>query len=156
MKRASRLVETPSFQPKILANQQSVMTVVMIVIVIIPIAVCTPAMAILIPPAVVMLPTPRASGGQFFAPVSSVGTVPAMMFRSFVQLMVGLDDAFLAIVIGTENRSASGKKNRAEGKGREKTLRRLGSGSWIDDHRFSKESEIGAGRDRQVNALQGS
>src|ERR1700759_2712532 len=102
----------------------------MIVVVVIPVTIRAPAMSVLVPPALVVLPTPRASVSQFLAPMPSVGTIPAMLFRCFVQFMIGLDDAFLAIVIGTEDRGASGKEKRAEGKGREKPSRRLGSGSW--------------------------
>ena len=70
----------------------------MIVVVVIPVTIRAPAMAVLVPPALVVLPTPRASVSQFLAPMPSVGTVPAMMFRCFVQFMIGLDDAFLTMV----------------------------------------------------------
>lgn len=115
------------------------MIVVMIVIVIIPIAICTPAMAILVPPTVVVLPAIGARLRQFCSIVLRFGTIPTMVFRRFVQLVIGPYDALLAVVVGTKNGRAGGKKKRAESKGREKASRRLGSGSWIDDHRFSKE-----------------
>lgn len=73
-------------------------SVAVIVVVVIPIALVVPALAVFIPPAVDMFPTVRAGFGKFMTPVLGLGTLPTMVFDGLVQVVVCLSGAFLAVV----------------------------------------------------------
>lgn len=80
---------------------------IMIVIVIIPIAIGAPAVLILIPPTTSVGPAIFARFAQFFPPVLGLFAVPSMMFRGFMKLVIGLNDATLAVItIGFDDWSA--------------------------------------------------
>ena len=75
------------------------MVVIMIMIVVIPIVIRAPAVAVLIPPAMAMFPTPGARFRQFVAVLRGLRAVPTMMLGGFVKLVVCPGDALLAVVI---------------------------------------------------------
>jgi hypothetical protein len=120
-------------------GENLVVVVITIVIMIVPIALRVPAMVVFTPPATVMLPAIRAGFGEFLAPVLGFRAVPAMVFGGFVQFVIGLDDALLAIVIGTEKRSASPTEKCAEGQPRNHMTKHGSLHSKIIDHKFSKK-----------------
>ena len=69
-----------------------------IVVVIVPIAVPVPAASFHIPPAMTMLPAVMPRFRQLVAGVRRLFALPSMPFGGFVQLVIGLDDSFLAII----------------------------------------------------------
>ena len=70
----------------------------MIVVVIVPIAVGVPAASFRIPPAVTMLPAVMPRFRQFVPGMRRLFALPSMPFGGLVQLVIGLDDSFLAII----------------------------------------------------------
>jgi len=72
---------------------------VTIVVVIIPIALIVPAMAILIPPAVRVFPAIGARFGEFVAPAFRLRAWPAVVLDGFVKSVVCVCDASLTVVI---------------------------------------------------------
>ncbi len=81
------------------------MTIV-VVVVIVPVAIAVPTMAIFIPPTVAFTPAAFPGLVQFMTPVVCLAAVPAVMFDSLVEFVVGSIDAPLAIIIGHGARSA--------------------------------------------------
>jgi len=78
-----------------------------IVVVVIPVAVGVPAMAVFVPPAVIGVPAVFAGFAQLRASAIRLFAIPAMMLRSFVQIVVRFDDAVLALTfIGAQTRSS--------------------------------------------------
>jgi hypothetical protein len=75
-----------------------VVVVEVIVVVIVPIVLGVPAAGIDIPPTMVVVPAPRAGFGQFAAGMFRFFALRTVMFYGFVEIMVGFDDAFLAII----------------------------------------------------------
>jgi hypothetical protein len=69
---------------------------VMIVVVIVPVAVGVPAMAVFVPPPVRVRPAVFTGLVQLLARVYHLPAVPAVMFRGFVQPMIGFGDFPLA------------------------------------------------------------
>jgi len=57
---------------------------VVVVVMVVPIAIRAPAVAVFIPPAMVMFPTPGAGFGKFMAIFCSLWAVPAMMLGGFM------------------------------------------------------------------------
>lgn len=90
----------------------------MIVIVVVPIAFSTPAMFVFIPPAVAMVPAIAACSGQFGAVLCGLGTVPAVMFDGFMELVIGASDAFLAVIFCAQRGRCCKKQDYAETRGR--------------------------------------
>jgi hypothetical protein len=80
------------------------MVVVVVVIVVVPILIGVPLVGIFIPPAVIMLIAIRTRFGEFLAPVLCVGTVRAVLMNGLVKLVIRVDGALLAIVIGAKYR----------------------------------------------------
>lgn len=76
----------------------------MIMIVIIPITVCVPAMAVFVPPLVRVRPAIFSRFVQLLARVDGLSAIPAVMFGRFVQAVVGLGSAPLAGRLVTTNR----------------------------------------------------
>ena len=70
----------------------------MIVIMIVPIMLAAPPAAINVPPAVTVVPTIGTCLGQFVASVVCFAALGAVMFHGFMKVMVGPDDALLAII----------------------------------------------------------
>jgi hypothetical protein len=73
--------------------------VVVIVVVIIPIALAAPPMAVFIPPAMAMLPAVGARFREFMARVVCFGTLVAMMFDCFVKPVVRASGTLLTILV---------------------------------------------------------
>jgi hypothetical protein len=72
---------------------------VAIVVVIIPIAIGTPAMAVFVPPAVPFVPAAFPRFVQFVPRMLRLLAVPAVMLHGFVDFVVRLGDAALAITV---------------------------------------------------------
>jgi hypothetical protein len=70
----------------------------MIVIVVIPVVIAAPAMAVLIPPAMVQSPAPFPCLVQFMTPTVCLSAVPSMVFHGLVEFVVGPDNAPLAVI----------------------------------------------------------
>jgi hypothetical protein len=70
-----------------------------IVVVVIPIAIGMPTMAVFIPPAMPLSPALFASLVQFVTPALGLPAVPAVMFDGFVEFVICLGDAPLASVV---------------------------------------------------------
>jgi hypothetical protein len=85
---------------------------VAVVIVVVPIAIRTPAVAVFIPPAMAVFPTPGARLSKFMAILRSLRAVPAASFGGFVEFMVRPDNALLAVVIRAQ-RGGAGKQQRS-------------------------------------------
>ena len=84
---------------------------IVVMIVIIPIMIGVPAVCIFVPPAMVVVPAVGAGFGKFVAPVFRLGTLPTVVLDGFVQLVVCLGGALLAVV-GADN-SRARKQNGA-------------------------------------------
>ena len=74
------------------------LTIAVVVIVVVPIMLGVPLVVVLTPPAVIVFPTIAASRIELRAILNGLGTVPAMMLSSFVEPMVGVGNALLAII----------------------------------------------------------
>jgi hypothetical protein len=72
---------------------------VAIVIVVIPITIGMPAVAVFIPPPMPLIPTALASLMQLVTPVVGLPAIPAVVLHSFMQFVVCFGDAALAAVI---------------------------------------------------------
>ena len=78
-----------------------VVTPVMVVVMIVPIVLRTPAMTVFIPPFVIPAPAIFARLMQLVARILRLWTVPSMMLSSFVKPVIGLHKPMPAsIVIG--------------------------------------------------------
>jgi hypothetical protein len=75
-----------------------VVVVIMVVVMIVPVVFRVPAMAVLIPPAMIMGPTPFPGIAQFVPPVIGLFAVRAMMLDCLMQLVIGMGNARLTIV----------------------------------------------------------
>jgi hypothetical protein len=73
---------------------------VAIVVVVIPIAIGMPAAAVFIPPAMPFIPAAFPRLMQIVPCVIGLPAIPAVMLHGFVQSVVGLGDAALAVVVG--------------------------------------------------------
>jgi hypothetical protein len=110
-KRRPNSVEAPGRT----VHQQLVAIVIAIMVMIVPVAIGVPAMAVFIPPFVVPAPASLAGLMQVVARVVRLLAVPAMMFNSFVEPVIGLGNATLAvIVIGDSARSSSEEQESAQ------------------------------------------
>jgi hypothetical protein len=69
------------------------------VVVLVPIVFRVPFLSVFIPPAMAVSPAPFPRGGQLSAAIGCLRTIPAMVLCGFVQLVVGFDDALLAVVV---------------------------------------------------------
>ena len=76
-----------------------VMIVVVIMVTVVPVVICAPAVAVFIPPAVPVFPTPGAGLRQLMAILGGLGTIPTVMLGCFVKLVVRVGDALLAVVV---------------------------------------------------------
>ena len=74
----------------------------MIVVVIVPVAVCVPFAIVFTPPTMAVFPAPFARDFEFRTLRFGLGTVPAMLCSGSVQLMVDANDSPLTVfLIGT-------------------------------------------------------
>jgi len=83
---------------------------IVVVVVIVPVAIAAPTMAIFIPPTVAITPATLPGLVQFMTPVVCLAAVPAVMLNGLVEFVVGSIDAPLAIIIGHGARSARESK----------------------------------------------
>ncbi len=74
-----------------------------VVIVIVPVVLGAPLVRIFIPPPLVVVPAKGPRSGQFLSPVFGFGTLGAILFDGFMQIVIGLDGALLTIVISVNN-----------------------------------------------------
>ncbi|SRR5229473_3986631 len=72
---------------------------VAIVVVVIPIAIAVPAVAVFVPPAMPLIPAAFPRFVQFVPRVIRLPAVPAVVFHGFVEFVVRLGDAALAIAV---------------------------------------------------------
>jgi len=70
----------------------------MIVVVVVPIPICVPAVSFHIPPAMTVFPAIRARFREIVPRICRLLALVAVVFDRFVQFVVGLDDSFLAVV----------------------------------------------------------
>jgi hypothetical protein len=71
----------------------------MVVVMIVPIALCVPAMLVFIPPFVGPAPAILARLMQFVARMLRLWAVPSVVLSSFVKPVVGLDEPMPAIIV---------------------------------------------------------
>ncbi len=71
-----------------------------VVVAIVPIAVVVPTMAVFVPPTMVLAPAALTCFPQLMALVFRLPTVPAVSLDGFVQFVVFLGDAALALIVG--------------------------------------------------------
>lgn len=82
---------------------------VMVMIVTIPIMIAAPAVAIFVPPAMVVFPAVGARSVKFLPPMLCLVTLPAVVLDGFVQVMVCFSDALLTIVCAHDCRACKKK-----------------------------------------------
>jgi hypothetical protein len=92
-----------------------VVVVIVIMVMVVPIAIRTPAAAVFIPPAMVMFPTPGARFGKFMAIFCGLRAVPAMMLGGFMEFVIRVGDALLAVVVRVHWSGTREKKRGAQG-----------------------------------------
>jgi len=91
-----------------------VMIPIMVVVMIVPVTLSMPAVAVFIPPFVELAPAELARLMQFVTRMFRFWTVPSMMLSRFVKPVVGLHKAMPAsIVIGNRARSCSKEQESA-------------------------------------------
>jgi len=83
-----------------------VMIVVVIMVTVVPVVICAPAVAVFIPPAVPVFPTPGAGLRQLMAILGGLGTIPTVMLGCFVKLVVRVGDTFLAVIVRAQRGGA--------------------------------------------------
>ena len=92
-----------------------VVVVIVVMVMVVPIAIRTPAVAVFIPPAMVMFPTPGARFGKLMAILYSLWAVPTMMLGGFMEFVIRVGDALLAVVVRVQWCGAREKKRGAQG-----------------------------------------
>jgi hypothetical protein len=93
---------------------------VAVVIVVIPVSIVAPAASVLVPPTMVMLPTPRASLSQFVPPVFCLRTFPSVAFRCLVKISVCLANPALASIrVSSWGRTQQHKTRKCSGGNRQ-------------------------------------
>jgi hypothetical protein len=86
-----------------------------IVIVIVPIMIAVPTVAVLVPPAMPLIPAAFPRFVQFVPRAIRLPAVPAVVFHGFMQFVVCLGDAPLAIAVVIRTRTRRfGKNHQAE------------------------------------------
>ena len=86
---------------------------VAVVIVVVPIAICAPAVAIFIPPAMAVFPTPGARLGKLMPILRGLRAIPTMMLCGFMESVIRAGDAPLAIVVIRAQRSGTREDERS-------------------------------------------
>ena len=79
---------------------------VVIMVVVIPIVIRTPAMLVFIPPSMIRVPAALPRFVQHVAPMCRLLALIAVVLDGFMQLVIGFRNASLAVVIGAQVRSA--------------------------------------------------
>jgi len=76
-----------------------VVVIAVVVIVVIPILLIMPTVRVFIPPTMTVLPAVMPRFRKFLAPVLCVGTIRTVFLNRFVELMISVNRAFLAVII---------------------------------------------------------
>lgn len=92
-----------------------------VVIVIVPVAICVPAMLVFVPPTMVLVPAALAGFVEFVPPMISLPAVAAVMFDGLVQMMVRADYSSLAALILVRRCSWCRDKTQRAGKSSNKS-----------------------------------
>ena len=108
----SRKQEVPGDCPALCVESRR--GLVAVVIVVVPVAVGAPTVAVFIPPAVRVFPAPGAGFRQLVAPLGGLRAVPTVPFGGFVELVVDAGDAPLAVVVRAQRSGANEEKCRAQ------------------------------------------
>ncbi len=109
----SRKQKVPGNRPAL--SVDSGIGLVAVVVMVVPIAIRAPAVAVFIPPAMAMFPTPSARFGKLMAIFYSLRAVPAMMLGGFMEFVIRVGDAPLAVVVRVQWCGAREKKRGAQG-----------------------------------------
>jgi hypothetical protein len=83
-----------------------VIVVAMFVIVVVPIMLGAPAVAVFIPPAVAVFPTPGTGFRQLMPILGGLGAIPPVMLGCFVKLVVCVGDTLLAVIVRAQRGGA--------------------------------------------------
>ena len=81
-----------------------------VVIVVVPVAIRTPTVAVFVPPAMAVFPAPGARFGKLMAILRGLRAVPTMMLGGFMEFMINAGDAPLAIVVIRTQRGGARKQ----------------------------------------------
>jgi hypothetical protein len=84
---------------------------VVIVVMVVPVPVGMPTVLIFVPPSVVFLPAALPCLMQFMPPVVCLLTLRSMVRNGFMQIMVGMFDSLLAIIVSSERLYAGEKQS---------------------------------------------
>ena len=97
----SRKQKVPGSRPALEVETRIglVVVVIVVMVMIVPIAIRAPAVAVFIPPAMVMFPTPGARFGKLMAIFYSLRAVPTMVLGGFMEFVIRVGDALLAVVV---------------------------------------------------------
>jgi len=109
----SRKQKVPGNRPAL--SVDSGIGLVAVVVMVVPIAIRAPAVAVFIPPAMAMFPTPSARFGKLMAIFYSLRAVPAMMLGGLMEFVIRVGDAPLAVVVRVQRCGAREKKRGAQG-----------------------------------------
>jgi hypothetical protein len=90
-----------------------VVIVVVIMIVIIPIVIRTPAVAVLIPPAMAVFPAPGTCFSKLMAILRGLRAVPTVMLGGLMELVIRVGDALLTIVVISAQRGGAHEEKRS-------------------------------------------
>ena len=83
-------------------------------VMIVPVAIGAPAVAVFIPPAMAVFPTPGACFRQFVAVLRGLRAVPAMALGGFMEFVVHANDPPLAVVVRAQWGGAGEEKRDAQ------------------------------------------
>ena len=85
-----------------------IVVMIMVVVMVIPIMIRAPAVAVFIPPAMAVFPTPGAGLRQLMAIFRGLRAIPSVMLGCFVKLVVRVGDTLLAVLVRAQ-RGGTGK-----------------------------------------------
>jgi hypothetical protein len=86
---------------------ESGIALVAVVIVVVPIAIRTPAVTVFIPPAMTVFPTPGTRFGELMAILRGLRAIPTMMLGGFMEFVIRTGDAPLAVVVVRAQRAGT-------------------------------------------------
>jgi len=104
----NRKQEVPGLRPA--PEAKSWIGLVAVMIVVVPIAIRTPAVAVFIPPAMAMFPTPGTRFGKLMAILRGLRAIPTMTLGGFMEPVIRPGDAPLAIVVCAQRSGANEKE----------------------------------------------
>jgi hypothetical protein len=83
-----------------------IVVMIMVVVMVIPIMIRAPAVAVFIPPAMAVFPTPGAGLRQLMAIFRGLRAIPSVMLGCFVKLVVRVGDTLLAVLVRAQRSGA--------------------------------------------------